>query len=329
MSDLRLVAEIGVNHDGDIQRAVAMTRAAAEAGFDAVKFQYWNVDELLAPAAPNAGYQGPGDQHALLASLRLDLAALAAVEHVAHALGLDFIVTPDGERACHELLELRLDAIKIGSGDADNVSLLDVAVSSGLPIIASTGMMTEAEVTALADRLADARDVTLLHCVSAYPTRLDENGLNRMARLAHLSGRPVGLSDHSLGIAVTAAAVAMGAVAVEKHVTWSVEARGPDHAMSLPLGAAAEWVRTLRELKAGLGAVSCSKDEAANRAVVRKGLYLRRAVAADAVIEIADILPLRPLLDGIPAGDLRAAAGQPAVHDLRAGQLLRWSDLRR
>jgi len=88
-------------------------------------------------------------------------------------------------------------------------------------------------------------------------------------------------------------------------------------------------VRTLRELKAGLGAVGCSKDEAANRAVVRKGLYLRRAVAADAVIEIADILPLRPLLDGIPAGDLRAAAGQPAVHDLRAGQLLRWSDLRR
>jgi sialic acid synthase SpsE len=88
-------------------------------------------------------------------------------------------------------------------------------------------------------------------------------------------------------------------------------------------------VRTLRELKAGLGAVSCSKDEAANRAVVRKGLYLRRAVAADAVIEIADILPLRPLLDGIPAGDLRAAAGQPAVRDLRAGQLLRWSDLRR
>src|ERR1019366_6205744 len=98
MSDLRLVAEIGVNHDGDMQRAVAMTHATAEAGFDAVKFQYWNEDELLAPAAPNAGYQGPGDQHALLASLRLDIAALAAVEHVAHGLGLDFIVTPDGER---------------------------------------------------------------------------------------------------------------------------------------------------------------------------------------------------------------------------------------
>lgn len=79
MSDLRLVAEIGVNHDGDVRRAVAMTHAAAEAGFDAVKFQYWNADELLAPAAPNAGYQGPGDQHALLASLRLDIAALAAV----------------------------------------------------------------------------------------------------------------------------------------------------------------------------------------------------------------------------------------------------------
>ncbi|HXZ99868.1 MAG TPA: N-acetylneuraminate synthase family protein [Candidatus Binatia bacterium] len=327
MRDLLLIAEVGVNHDGDLRKAIAMTHRAAEAGFDAVKFQYWNIDELLAPTAPAAPYQGEGDQHALLADLRLDTAALATLEREAHGEGLRFIVTPDGERACRELLSLHLDALKIGSGDADNGLLLDRAVRSGLPIIASTGMMTEPELASLVNRLAPAREVTLLHCVSTYPTALAENGLNRMREIAELSGRPVGLSDHSIGIVAAAAAVGMGAVAVEKHVTWSMRARGPDHAMSLPLDEAAEWVRTLRELHLGLSAAGRSQGERDNRAVVRKGLYLQRAVAAGSEIAAADLVPLRPLLDGIPAGELGAVAGHAAVHSLKAGQLLRWSDL--
>jgi N,N'-diacetyllegionaminate synthase len=328
VSPIRLIAEIGVNHDGDVDRARAMTEAAAAAGFDAVKYQYWNVDELLAPQAPAAAYQGAGDQHDLLADLRLDIDELAVLQRYAYELGLGFIVTPDGERACRELLALHLDALKIGSGDADNVWMLDVVATAGLPVIASTGMMRDEEVAALAGRLAGVRDVTLLHCVSAYPTPLTVNGLSRMATLGELSGRPVGLSDHTVGIAAAAAAVGMGAVAVEKHVTWSAAASGPDHAMSLPLDDAAEWVRTLRDLDAGLGAVGASADEAANRAVVRKALYLRHAVAAGSPIAAADLLPLRPLSDGIPAGDRDLVVGQRAVRDLDVGALLHWSDVR-
>jgi N,N'-diacetyllegionaminate synthase len=327
VTSLRLIAEIGVNHDGDLDRAVAMTRAAAAAGFDAVKFQYWNIDELLADEAPTAGYQGEGDQHALLASLRLDMAQLGLLEAEAHGAALAFIVTPDGERACRELLALHLDALKIGSGDADNPWLLDAALASGKPLIVSTGMMADDEVRRLVQRLAGAPDVTLLHCVSAYPTQLDDNGLSRMSRLAELSSRPVGFSDHTIGIAAAAAAVGMGAVVVEKHVTWSTTAPGPDHAMSLPLDDAAAWVKSLRQLAIGLHRVGVSADEAANRTVVRKGLYLRRNIAAGTKLDKTDLVALRPLNDGVTAGDRDVVAGRRAARDLGAGALLHWADL--
>lgn len=327
MTPLRLIAEIGVNHDGDLDRAAAMVRAVAVAGFDAVKFQYWNVDELLAAEAPTAAYQGKGDQHELLASLRLDVAQLRVLEAEAHQAGLGFIVTPDGERACRELLTLRLDALKIGSGDADNPWLLEAAVASGATLIVSTGMMPDGEVQRLVERLSDAGDVTLLHCVSAYPTPLDANGLTRMHRLAELSGRPVGLSDHTVGIATAAAAVGMGALVVEKHVTWSTTAPGPDHAMSLGLDVAAAWVQSLRQLAIGLDRVGASADEAANRAVVRKGLYLRRAIPTGTTLDVADLIPLRPLRDGVTAGDRDVVIGKRTARDLAEGALLHWTDL--
>ena len=205
-----VIAEIGVNHDGDVKRASHMIDAAAVCGFDAVKFQYWNLDELLAVEAPNAPYQGNGDQHDLLASLRLDLDQLRVLKDRSHRQGVDFIVTPDGPRACVELLELGVDRLKIGSGDADNPWLLDIVSDASVPTIASTGMMTDDEVRGLIDRLDRVADLTLLHCVSAYPTPLEELSLPRLTRLRDLSGRPVGLSDHTVGLAAACASLALG-----------------------------------------------------------------------------------------------------------------------
>ena len=146
--DPYLIAEIGVNHDGDTERALAMVRTAAAAGFDAVKFQYWIVDELLAAEAPNAAYQGQGDQRDLLAKLALDLDALRTLRTACRGLDLDFVCTADGVRAHADVMSLDPDALKVGSGDNDNPWLLEAVAASALPVYVSTGMSDAAEVVA-------------------------------------------------------------------------------------------------------------------------------------------------------------------------------------
>ena len=324
---LLLIAEVGVNHDGDCARAAEMVRAAAEAGFDAVKFQHWRVDELLAPSAPNAPYQGPGDQRDLLARLLLDRDALVELRGLAAGLGVGFVVTPDGEQACADVVELAPDALKIGSGDADNPWLVDAALASRLPLIISTGMMNWPEVERLAARTVAAPDVTLLHCVSAYPTPIADAALGRMVEIGRRTGRPVGFSDHTLGVAAPAAAVALGAVAIEKHVTWSTSAPGPDHAASLGLDDAARWVTELRAVRAAVDEARSNAEEAANRLVVRKALYVRRPLPAGHVLGAVDLIPLRPLDDGIPAGELDTVVGRRLRRQVKSGQVITRDDL--
>ncbi|HEY7135173.1 MAG TPA: N-acetylneuraminate synthase family protein [Acidimicrobiia bacterium] len=322
-----LMAEIGVNHDGDVDRAREMVRACAEAGFDAVKFQYWIVDELLAPEAPNAPYQGGGDQHELLERLRLDLDQLAVLRDEAADAGVAFVCTPDGERACADVLTLDPRVLKIGSGDADNPWLLSAAGASGLPLLVSTGMMSDAEIKEIGRHLSAARNVVFLHCVSAYPTPLVEANLARMQRLRELTGRPVGFSDHTLGAAAASAAVALGAQVVEKHVTWSTTAPGPDHAASLDLADAPEWVETVRAIAGAVHAPVASTAEAVNRDVVRKGLYPRRPLPAGHRLERDDLVPLRPVAGGIPALAVDRLVGWRLRADAEPGRPLGWEDL--
>jgi len=323
---LWLLAEIGVNHDGDEHRAAAMITACAEAGFDAVKFQYWIVEELLADEAPNAPYQGDGDQRELLERLRLDLDALRRLQRVATEAGIGFVVTPDGEQACADVVSLGPTALKIGSGDCDNPWLLDAAARCGLPVVLSLGMSDEAETDRILARLDAVAELAVLHCVSAYPTPLSDARLDRITLLAR-HGRPVGLSDHTIGVAAPAAAVALGAGLIEKHVTWDVAAPGPDHAASLALAEAGDWVRTLRSLRTGLDAGRVSADEAANRPLVRKGLYAGRDLRPGEPLRPEDLRPLRPLLDGLAANDRDLVVGRRLRRAVAAGALLRAEDL--
>jgi N,N'-diacetyllegionaminate synthase len=322
-----LMAEIGVNHDGDLDRARKMVRASAEAGFDAVKFQYWIVDELLAPNAPNAPYQGTGDQHDLLERLRLDLDQLAVLRDDADVAGVAFVCTPDGERACADVLTLEPRVLKIGSGDADNPWLLTAAAASGLPLLVSTGMMSDAELKEIGRHVATARNVVFLHCVSAYPTPLAEANLGRMQRLRELTGRPVGFSDHTLGSAAASAAVALGAQVVEKHVTWSTDAPGPDHAASLDLADAPHWVETVRAIAGAVHAPIASSAELENRELVRKGLYPRRSLPAGHRLQRDDLVPLRPVAGGIPALAVDRLVGWRLRADAESGRPLHWEDL--
>ncbi len=327
-----LIAEIGVNHDGDPGCAEAMVRDAAAAGFDAVKFQYWIVDELLAADAPNAAYQGDGDQRALLAGLALTPSDLARLRRVAGDCAVDFICTADGVRAHREVLGLEPDALKIGSGDNDNPWLLDDVAAAGLPVYLSTGMASVADVLAITDRLRSVRRLVLLHCVTAYPTPVAAAGLTRLGELAGATDRPVGFSDHTLGVAAAAAAVALGAPVVEKHVTWVAPealavAPGPDHAASLPLALAPDWVRDVRAVAHSVRSREPYAVEEENRRVVRKGLYARRDLPVGHRLTLDDLEPLRPLLDGVPAGSRDLVLGRALRNALPRGAALRAVDL--
>jgi N-acetylneuraminate synthase/N,N'-diacetyllegionaminate synthase len=322
-----LIAEIGVNHDGDVARARSMIEEAAAAGFDAVKLQHWRIEELLAPEAPNAPYQGSGDQRDLLAALALSLPDLSTLAACASEHGVEFVCTADGVKALADVMTLAPTLLKIGSGDADNPWLLDAAAATGLPLVVSTGMATDADVTAIVKRLADVRDLALLHCVTAYPTPLAKARLGRIPHLARLTGRPIGFSDHTLGDAAAAAAVALGACIVEKHVTWSRAAPGPDHAASLALADAPEWVGTVRRLAAGLETEPGLDVEAENRPLVRKGLYLAADRPAGHRLTADDLVPLRPVLDGIPASARDELVGRTLVRDVPAGTLLAPADV--
>ena len=322
-----LIAEIGVNHDGDVVRAEAMVRESARAGFDAVKFQYWIAEELLADEAPTAEYQGDGDQRALLEPLELAPEALVVLREVAHEVGVDFAVTADGVRALDDVVAMGPDFLKVGSGDADNPWLLDAVARAGLPTVLSVGMSVDEEIDWMVRRLAPVDDLVVLHCVSAYPTPLAESNLGRIPHLAALTGRPVGLSDHTMGSAAGAAAVALGAVVVEKHVTWDVSAAGPDHAMSLGLDRAGAWVDQLRGIGASLRNPVASVAEGGNRLVVRKALLARRDLPAGHRLGTDDLEPKRPLLDGIPARARDEVVGRSVLRDVSAGSRLTWDDL--
>ena len=322
-----LIAEIGVNHDGARERASEMVRAAAAAGFDAVKFQYWVPEELLAPCAPNASYQGEGDQRDLLAPLLLPVPDLEELRTECRELGVAFGVTPDGLLALEQTSSLDADFVKIGSGDADNPWLTEAAARQPRPVVISTGMATDEEVVAMAGRFVAHDDVTFLHCVSSYPTALDSAGLDRMAALRVLTGRPCGWSDHTIGAAAAVASVALGATIIEKHVTYDPAARGPDHAMSLPLSDAPAWVTTIRAAAAGLVSGRPRPDEAANRLLVRKALYPVRELAPGHVLRAGDVVPLRPLLDGLPAGSRDVVLGRRLARAVSPGAPLRPGDL--
>jgi N,N'-diacetyllegionaminate synthase len=327
-----LIAEIGVNHDGDPARAAAMVRDAVAAGFDAVKFQYWIVAELLAAEVPNAAYQGAGDQRDLLAGLALELDDLAALRAQCRDLGVDFVCTADGVRAHSDVLTLAPDALKVGSGDNDNPWLLDAVAGSALPVYVSTGMSGDDEIVATLTRLGSVRDLTVLHCVTAYPTPLGDARLGRIAELRAIAGRPVGYSDHTLGSAAAVAALALGAPVIEKHVTWATPdalatTPGPDHAASLSLHVAAAWVAELRAVASALGAGRATGTEQANRAVVRKGLYAVADLDAGHRLGPDDLAPLRPLADSVPAGDRDLVVGRRLAHAVRAGDPVRPGDL--
>lgn len=246
-----VIAEIGVNHDGDVERAILLTSAAAEAGADAIKLQYFRARDLLSSDAALATYQrdaGETDAISMLERLELSLDEMRRVIEHAHARGIHAIVTPFSCEHLPEVSTLAWDAMKAASPDVINKPLLDAIAQTGPPMIVSTGAADAHEVKRAAGWLADHRDrLAFLHCVSSYPTPPAEASIAACRALAALTGCPVGYSDHTAGVFAGGLAVAAaGAVLLEKHLTDDRSRSGPDHAASLEPGDMADYVRRAR-----------------------------------------------------------------------------------
>ncbi len=256
-----VIAEAGVNHNGEPKLAHALIDAAAAAGADAVKFQTFKADRLALASAPKAAYQKrnqPGEESQLAMLRRLELEDGVVGELVAHCRekGILFLSSPFDEESADFLDALGMAAFKVPSGELTNAPFLRHLAGKGKPLIVSTGMadMAEVEAAVAAIRASGAPPLALLHCVSAYPADPADCNLRAMGALERAFRVPVGWSDHTTGIDVAIAAVALGAAIIEKHFTTDRALPGPDHAASLEPGELAALMTAVRRVESALGA---------------------------------------------------------------------------
>jgi N,N'-diacetyllegionaminate synthase len=329
-----VIAEAGVNHNGDLGLALRLIDAAADAGADAVKFQTFRTDALVTSDAPKAGYQaettGDGGQRAMLARLELTADAHVDLRDRSHAHGLVFFSAPFDEASADLLERVGVPVFKVPSGEITNVPLLRHVAAKGRPIILSTGMSTIDEVDRAVETVRAAGDppLALLHCVSAYPAPAAETNLRAIDALRTRFGCPVGLSDHTLGTAVAIAAVARGAVIIEKHLTLDKTLPGPDHRASLDPAEFCSLMRAIREVESALGDGNKRPmaSEADTRRVARKSLVAARPIKAGERLTISDVAIKRPGT-GLAPAELPRVLGRALRRDLAADDLISWEAL--
>lgn len=328
-----VIAEAGVNHNGDIDLACALIDAAAECGADAVKFQTFTAETLVTRTGPKAEYQRQTTDAGESQFDMLKKLELAADEHrvlQAHCRvrGIEFLSTPFSEDCADFLKTLDIDRFKIPSGEVTNLPFLRHVARFGKPVILSTGMADLDEVieAVAALRQAGCTDLTVLHCVTNYPAAPATSNLRAMATLRQALDLPVGWSDHTPGIEVALAAAALGACVIEKHLTLDKALPGPDHSASLNPVEFAAMMRGIRIVESALGdgVKRPQPSEVPNIAIARKSLTALRAITRGEVIAADAIAALRPAT-GLSPAFIDQVIGRRAAVDIEAGTSLQAS----
>ena len=338
-----IIAEAGVNHNGDEKMALELVEAAAKSGADAVKFQTFSADKLTRKGAEKAEYQkqatGDGDQHSMLKALEMSESLHQRLFARCTELGIEFMSTAFDDESLDFLVALGIKRIKVPSGEITNAPLLRHMASKGLPLIVSTGMAELDEVVAAIGIIRAAREslgfaeplgdiVTILHCTSNYPAENVDVNLRAMNTMAWTTGLPVGYSDHTLGLAVSTGAVALGARVIEKHFTLDSELPGPDHKASLEPDQLAALVQQIRDVEVALGSdiKAPTASELPVRDLVRRSVTTVRPLAAGATVSRDDVTLMRPGT-GIPPIDLDKVIGRKSARHIPAGETVHWSDI--
>jgi N,N'-diacetyllegionaminate synthase len=330
-----VIAEAGVNHNGDPQRALALVHAAADAGADAVKFQTFRAKDLVGASARKAAYQTANtgsdeSQLAMLERLELGPEVFRHLKAEAEKRGLIFLSTPFDQASAELLSSLGVVGFKLGSGDLTNLPFLTSIAHFGKPIILSSGMANLDEVEDAVHTLnaAGCQQVAMLHCVSSYPAPINDSNLRAMDSIRLALGVTVGMSDHSMGWEVTLAAVARGAKIIEKHVTLDRRLPGPDHAASIEPHELKIMIQQIRLIESALGdgikiPAACERDTAE---VARRSVVAARDITPGTALTTADLAIKRPGT-GIQPRHYNGLLGRTLKRGLVANEPLQWHDV--
>ena len=315
--------------------AKQLVDVAADAHADAVKFQTFKTEFVMAPDAPKAAYQMESTdrdetQSDMIRQLELPAEAFAELQAYCADRDITFISTPFDHDSVDLLSGLGVPAFKVPSGETVNLPLLRHIALQGKPIILSTGMSYLGEVERAINTIYETgnQQLVVLHCVSNYPTDPNDVNLRAMQTMAQAFNVPVGFSDHTLGIEIPMAAVALGACVIEKHFTLDRNMSGPDHPASLEPEELKELVSGIRRVENALGngVKAPVESEANTRMVARRSVYLRYAAEAGQVLKAEDLIALRPS-GGIPPDQFDAVVGKHLRRALTGGTALAWEDL--
>lgn len=338
MKKVLIIAEAGVNHNGSMDNAFRLIEAAAAAGADYVKFQTFKAAKLVSKTAQQAEYQeknmgGKSTQFEMLKKLEITEEQHYLLKAHAEKNNIRFLSTGFDEESVDFLDNLGMDLFKVPSGEITNYPYLKHIAAKKKPVILSTGMTTLGEienaVNVLLDNGIPKENIQILHCNTEYPTPMKDVNLRAMNTIKVAFGVGVGYSDHTLGIEIPVAAVALGAEVIEKHFTLDKEMEGPDHKASLNPVELQQMVSAIRNVElamSGDGYKQPSESEKKNMAVARKSIHLRQDIAQGTVITEKDLLMIRPG-DGISPFEMDKIVGRKAGKDLPAFHKLSWSDI--
>lgn len=327
-----VIAEVGVNHNGSEEMAVAMTEICCQQGVDAVKFQLFNPSLLVNQSAEMAGYQKDNidsdiSQREMLGELTISASSLERCKEICDSKDVEFICTAFDAESLDVVLAMGVRTLKWPSGELNNYPFLQSAARSGCDLIISTGMADTVEISEALETCfeqgMEAKQLTLLHCTSQYPTPDSHANIFSIPFLSQEFGINIGFSDHTLGFRASELALAAGATVFEKHVTLSRELPGPDHKASLNMEELGEYVSRLRTTKQICGEYSkrCFDVEFETKAVARKSLHAAVDIPEGALVAHEDIMIQRPG-NGIEPKMLASIVGRRAARSIKAGALL-------
>jgi N-acetylneuraminate synthase/N,N'-diacetyllegionaminate synthase len=329
-----IIAEAGVNHNGKFDLAIKLVELAKRAGADAVKFQVFTAENLVISNAPTANYQkeqGHSDQRDMLRQLELTRQEFIDLAHYCREVGIEFLATPFSIPDLDFLVELEVSAIKLASPDLVNYPLLERAIESNLPVIASSGACTLDEIDVAVDCFANRGALSrmiLLHCISSYPTPLNQANLSVIGNLAKRYPVPAGFSDHTAETFTGALAVSAGATVLEKHFTLDRNMPGPDHRFSLEEDQLCQYVTLVREAEAAMGnplrkLLDCEQEV---RHVSRGSVVAAMPIPSGAILTPAMLTVKRPG-GGIEPARIKELVGMRITRAIPEDTMLEWTML--
>lgn len=330
-----IIAEVGVNHNGDIGIAKKLVDIAEDAGADAVKFQVFKAEKVVIRNAEKAKYQkettdSEESQYGMIKKLELTREAFKELSDYANKIGIMFLASPFDKESVDLLEEIDVPAFKVGSGELTNFPILKYIASKRKPIILSTGMATLIEIKEAIGIIKEqgVDDIIILHCITNYPVKIEDVNLRAIQTLRAAFKLPVGFSDHTLSITIPATAVALGACVIEKHFTLNRDLPGPDHRASLEPHELREMIKTVKDVEKALGngTKKPTPEEEEIKKVARRSIVAKVEIPKGTVIT-DDMLDFKRPGVGIEPKYLNKVIGKRAKRDIQPDELIHLREL--